>query len=106
MQSVLNLGNWPAETQLGIVFAAVFDAGLTLGPPAWVINTVKVTDGGNNDLIDVNFATDGPSELSHETLTNPVPEPNQWKYQQDVSKFEINADTLAADQYLPWRWAR
>jgi hypothetical protein len=97
--SVMNLGNWPAGTSMLIRFAGVWDGSGTLGPPAWVINTVKVTDGGANDLIDVNFATDGPSGLIHYDIWNPDRPANQWKQQISNPKFEINADTLAADQY-------
>ena len=97
--SVMNLGNWPAGTTLYPIFTGYWDGGVTEGPPAWVINTVNVTDGGANVIENTNFAIDGASGWVPEYLWNPDPPAYEWKQLIPNSKFEINADTLAADQY-------
>jgi hypothetical protein len=97
--SVMNFGNWPAGTAISVLFTGNWDGGVTEGPPAWVINTVNVTDGGANVLENTNFAIDGASGWSQYDFWNPDPPEYQWQQLIPNSKFEINADTLAADQY-------
>ncbi len=67
------------------------------GPgPSWEIATFQLSDSSSAVFSNVNFTADGASEftaVSDSGLAGP------WEYPQPISKFEINADDLTADQY-------
>ena len=96
VQSVADLGTWPAGTKIAVEFRGGWDEGLVRGPVAWEISTVKLTDAGPNDILKLNFTVDGPSGF---TVSNIGTVAGPWKYLKPISKFEINADDLTADQY-------
>ena len=85
---------------VSVEFRGGWDEGTVEPAPNWEIHTVKITDAGAADILDVNFPVDGPSDFTLAsagggTLTS------AWAYPVAVHRFEIDADALTSDSYSP-----
>jgi autotransporter-associated beta strand protein len=95
--SVATLGSLTAGDTVQVEFRGGWDANTFPTAPNWEIGTVQVSDLGGT-LLNVNFSANGRSGFTASTTgTGSSP----WTYVNPLLKFEINADTLAADRYKP-----
>jgi len=93
-----DLGFLTAGQTVSVEFKGEWDAAVTNGPPAWEIGSVKLTDAGDTDILDVDFDADGPSGF---TVSSSDPAPAPWTYNSPVLRFELDADTTTADRIAP-----
>jgi autotransporter-associated beta strand protein len=96
--SVADLGFLNFGDTITLQFKGEWDQGTLGSAPNWEIGSVKLTDVTDADFLDVAFSADGPSGF---TVTNVGTVAGPWTYRTPTHRFEINADTLAADRYAP-----
>ena len=95
--TVADLGNLTAGDKVAVEFRGGWDQNTFPSSPNWEIGTVQISDTGGA-LLNSNFATGGRSGFTASTTGTGT---SPWKYAQDISEFEINADLLTADRYAP-----
>ena len=96
--SVADLGSLTAGDTVSVQFKGEWDDQQVNGPPAWEIGSVKLTDAGATDFLDVDFAADGPSGFS---VSNSGALPGPWTYNAGALRFELDADADTADRIKP-----
>ena len=97
LMSIANLGTFATSNTIAIQFRGGWDWGTVNSAPNWEIGTVKVTDSTAAVMLDVDFL-DGQSGFTDDSdvgLAGP------WTYLKGINKFEIDADALTADRYVP-----
>ena len=95
--SIANLGTFAASDTIAIQFRGGWDWATLEPAPNWEIGTVRVTDSTAAVVLDVDFLN-GPSGFVADSDAGLA---GAWTYPPAISRFEINADTLAADLYKP-----
>lgn len=97
IESVANLGTLNLGDTVSVQFRGRWDGGYLEPAPNWDMMSVKITTT-TATLLDTNFVVDGASNF---TVITDAGVPGPWTYLTGLSKFEIDADTLAADRYAP-----
>jgi hypothetical protein len=95
--SVASLGSLNAGDTVAVEFRGGWDTNTNGANPNWEIATVNIADTGTT-LLGADFTADGAAGFTASTTgTGSSP----WIYTKPVSRFELDADTLAADRYAP-----
>jgi hypothetical protein len=100
LTSIADLGTFATNDTIAIQFRGGWDWGGTWAAPNWEIGTVKLTDSTAAVMLDVDFldGAAGFTEASDVGLAGP------WTFSstpKGINKFEIDADALTADRYVP-----
>ena len=100
LTSIANLGTFATNATIAIQFRGGWDVDYTEAAPNWELGKVKLTDSTAAVMLDVDFL-DGQSGFTDDS---DVGLPGPWTYSptpKGINKFEIDADALTADRYVP-----
>jgi len=96
--SEASLGSLNSGDTVSVEFRYISDEGYSEAGLDWEIESLTIQDAASASLLNVDFAVAGSSGF---TVVNNDHVPNPWSYPRPVSLFEIDADLLTADRYVP-----